>query len=60
MKTLGKVRWDRVILLTVGFILAICLMLQFFIAAAVDYSMKIYPPTAEELAEDPSLARYLK
>ena len=33
-------------------------MLSMFAGAVLQESFKIYPPTAEELAENPELARY--
>lgn len=39
----------------VGALLVICMLFQ----AAVHESLKLYPPTAEEIAEEPALERYV-
>lgn len=40
---------------------ALCIMfLVSLVGAVLQESYKTYPPTAEELAEDPTLASYLK
>lgn len=44
--------------LMVGAVLALGLLMMLF-HASVHYTFKNNPPTAEELAEDPSLVRYL-
>ena len=58
MKTTMKIKWGRLIgsaLITVALIMGIGWVL---FHAVLQESFKNYPPTAEELAEDPSLAVY--
>ena len=60
MKTTMKIKWGRLIgsaLITVALIMGIGWVL---FHAVLQESFKNYPPTAEELAEDPSLAVYLE
>lgn len=58
MRTVMRIKWGRLIgeaLITVAMIL--CIGWVFF-QAVLQESFKITPPTAEELAEDPSLVVY--
>lgn len=58
MKTVARIKWGRLIgsaLITVAMVL--CLGWVLF-HAVLQESFKNYPPTAEELAEDPSLVVY--
>lgn len=58
MRTIAKIRWGRLIgEILIGAALAIGL-LAVMAGAVLQESFKNYPPTAEELAEDPSLAVY--
>jgi len=52
-KMLEKVKVFLIAL--VGALLVICMLFQ----AAVHESLKLYPPTAEEIAEEPALERYV-
>ena len=60
MRTTMRIKWGRLIgsaLITVALIMGIGWV---FFQAVLQESFKITPPTAEELAEDPSLAVYLE
>ena len=60
MKTTMRIKWGRLIgEALIGAALAIGL-LAVMAGAVLQESFKNYPPTAEELAEDPSLAVYLE
>lgn len=58
MRTTMRIKWGRLIgsaLITVALIMGIGWV---FFQAVLQESFKNYPPTAEELAEDPSLVIY--
>lgn len=58
MRTVMRIKWGRLIgEILIGTALAIGL-LAVMAGAVLQESFKNYPPTAEELAEDPSLAVY--
>ena len=58
MRTVMRIKWGRLIgEVLIGAALAIGL-LAVMAGAVLQESFKITPPTAEELAEDPSLAVY--
>ncbi|MDD6230722.1 MAG: hypothetical protein PUA95_08305 [Lactimicrobium massiliense] len=58
MRTIARIRWGRLIgEILIGAALAIGL-LAVMAGAVLQESFKITPPTAEELAEDPSLVIY--
>ena len=60
MKTMMRIKWGRLIgEIMIGAALAIGL-LAVMAGAVLQESFKNYPPTAEELAEDPGLAVYLE
>lgn len=60
MRTVIRIKWGRLIgEALIGAALAIGLM-AVMAGAVLQESFKNYPPTAEELAEDPSLAVYLE
>lgn len=60
MRTVMRIKWGRLIgEALIGAALAIGL-LAVMAGAVLQESFKITPPTAEELAEDPSLAVYLE
>lgn len=60
MKNLGKVKWHNVILMAVTAIALITFIGHLAFNAVIAESFKLNPPTAEEIKEDPSLARYAK
>ena len=60
MKTLMRIKWDRVLLTSLITIGMAAMLLTSLFEAVIQESFKITPPTAEELAEDPSLAVYLE
>ena len=55
MKTFIKVAFEVIgcAVLTIG-------MITIFVSAVLQESYKNYPPTAEEIAENPELVRYAK
>lgn len=57
MRTTMRIKWDLIGEILIGAALAIGL-LAVMAGAVLQESFKNYPPTAEELAEDPSLAVY--
>ncbi len=60
MRTIGRIKWLNAILMAGACIALIAGMLLVFAGAVLQESFKITPPTAAELAEDPSLAVYLQ
>lgn len=48
----------RIVLKVIACVAFVIGMLAMFAGAVLQESFKIYPPTAEELAENPELARY--
>lgn len=59
MKTTMRIKWGLIGEILIGAALAIGL-LAVMAGAVLQESFKNYPPTAEELAEDPSLVVYLE
>ena len=60
MKNIGKIRWGRVILMALTALALTIAMMYICIIHVVNRSFTYNPPTAEEIEEDPTLARYLK
>lgn len=60
MRTVMRIKWGRVLLISLVTIGMAALLLTSLFEAVIQESFKNYPPTAEELAEDPSLAVYLE
>ena len=58
MRTVMRIKWGRVLLISLITIGMAALLLTSLFEAIMQESFKNYPPTAEELAEDPSLAIY--
>lgn len=59
MRVMPRIRWGALLLEVLTAVLVSAFMILLFIGAALQESYRLAPPTAEELADDPSLARYL-
>lgn len=58
MRTIARIRWGRVLLISLITIGMAAMLLTSLFEAVIQESFKITPPTQAELAEDPSLAVY--
>lgn len=59
MKTRPRVRWGRLIMMVVGAALFLMGLMAVTVFGVIQASFRYAPPSAEELREDPSLARYI-
>lgn len=59
MRLVPRIRWGRLILLVIASAGILVLFGYAVIRGVVATSFRYYPPTPSEIAEDPSLVRYL-
>ena len=62
MRTRRHIRWDRLILVTAGAVCTVAAILGIMyglVIGVVNTSFRYAPPSAEELRENPTLARYV-
>lgn len=60
MKHIGRIKWGNVILMAIAGIGLMIGMFYAFVMGVVNYTYTYNPPTEAEIADDPSLVRYLK
>lgn len=60
IRKIGRIKWRNVIFMTLTIILGTILIVYTFAGAVLQESYRLNPPTEQEIAEDPSLVRYLK